>query len=410
MPVSVLYKHPSLNIIIKITDITKKNETLFRYKLCIFSEDLKQEDNCSIIELTSPLSKSDFEYEVYERGQDDVIIKIKNEEIDDVFFKRLRNAIGDFSKKEVADKVIELLEKLKELLEKQVANDVFILSMTEKVKDYGGILDVYFKGINVPKRIEEDDLLDSRGFKKWFIQNFRTRIKITEDEYSSLIQNWFNMAERHYVSEDPLTSFFLENFLSTLNNSYIYNGWTNEAMDRLLNNQGAFTFVVFQGKLWVPAKVMQSLRKAEKTPIKAEKIRSLFKDFLINDNSVKDVFTVTNDKKVSKSVKFWVFDWEKMKIYYPSLSNKELIEASDEQKQEIDIIDNIKNNYKNTIDIPTLLSYIRILWDKVQEENIQIDKNLEDDIRFVIDPANQKDMDNYEWLQEIIEKTLSFLH
>ncbi len=409
MPISILYKHPSLNIIVKIVDITKKNETLFRYKFCIFSNNLK-EDSCSIIEFTSPLSKSDFEYNVIDIDPENVIIKLKNEDVGDVFFKRLRNAIGNYSNRDTANKVIELLEKLKELLEKQVANDVFILNMTEKVKDYGGVLDVYFKEINVPKRIEEDDLLDSRGFKKWFIQNFRMRIKLSDDEYASLIQNWFNMAERHYISEDPLTSFFLENFLATLNNSYIYNGWTNEAMDRLLNNQGAFTFVVFQGKLWVPAKVMQSLRKAEKTPIKAEKVRAVFKDFLINDNSVKDVFTLTNEKKTSKSVKFWVLDWEKMKIYYPSLANKELIEASEEQENQTDEINEIKKSYRSTIDIPTLLSYIRILWDKIQENGIQIDSNLEGDIRFVIDPANQKDMDNYEWLQEIIEKTLSFFN
>lgn len=401
MPVSVLYKYVPLNIIVKITDISKKGEKIFRYKFCIYPENITEftDEYCEEFEILEPLSKSNFDYKILYDDPNNPIFKINNEQINDIFSKRLARAVPQRSALQ-SKEALNLVEKIGDLLEKQVATDVYILKMTERVVDYSGTLDVYFKGISVPKRIEDNDFLDSRDFKKWFIQNFKMRIKISDEEYQQLIQNWFDMAEQHSTAEDPLTSFFQENFLTALANSYIYEGWANEAMERLITNSGTFTFIVDGGKLYVPSRIMNTLRKAEKVQIRAEKVRMLFKDFLVRDDVSKKLMVSIDGKKEMKVVKFWVFNWEKMREYYPSIASKELIKAENE---EINIYQKMLDQAKTT-DIFTLLSIIKELKDKIDIDKIAITEELKGDIEFVLNPENQKDMDNYEWLQKIIEK------
>jgi hypothetical protein len=103
-----------------------------------------------------------------------------------------------------------------------------------------------------------------------------------------------------------------------------------------------------------------------------------------------------------KHIRFWVFDWEKIKKYYPNLNEKVLIS---EEKSGIDVA-SIRAEM-NISDINKLLDIIRSLWDTVQAKQIALNDDLVNDIKWVLDPEKAKDLDNDEWLKEIIEKILN---
>ena len=408
MGVSVLYKDPNLHVIIDIQDITAKKEKIFRYKICIYPEfgDIKEGNTlCNVIELLKPLDAKDFEYTHLDTLDGDV--KIRNEDLDAIIPKGIDQALKimniSIPWNERTDLIEKLLDKLKVLVEKQIIDRIFLLQRTEKVIDYGNALDVHFRGINIPARIEDNDFLDPRDFKKWIIQNFKTPIRLTESEYQQLLANWFAMAEKKIVIEDPLANTVIENFLTILQTSFIYDSWQDEAVERLVvSGHGSYTLIVEDNKLWVHTKIISSLGKTEKTAIKVEKIREILKDLLIQDDAQK-LLTLRKDGEVTrKHIRFWVFDWEKIKRYYPNLNEKVLIS---EERSGIDVA-SIRAEM-NTSDINKLLDIIRSLWDTVQAKQIALSEELTDDIKWVLDPEKAKDLDNDEWLKEIIEKILN---
>jgi hypothetical protein len=301
----------------------------YLYKICILPETTEARnanDFCDTVETVEPLQKKFFEYDIDVVGNER-FVRFRSDFAKHLFNGFLMDVAKKTQMKVSQDDMARIADVLADLSEKQMADYLYVLQKTERVINYGNALDVFFIGINTPLRIEDNMFIESRAFKKWFIQNFKVGIKITEKEYTQLLQAWLNIAENSTIVEDPLRNDIVDALQNMLDSCIFYDNFTSEAKERLLVNKNSNIAVVNREKneLWITSKIVSTLTQIEGKSIKIQTIREMFSQIVKNAKAVKKITAVIDGKKKSTSIRFWVFDYEKICEMFPDIGEKELV-------------------------------------------------------------------------------------
>ncbi len=382
---SILYKDPILKIVISIQDISTKGAMDYLYKICILPENIEmynEHDFCDTIETVEPLQKKFFEYEIEKIGEK-TFVNFKSDFAKYVFNNFLVFVAEKSQIPLTPDDKIRIANILGDLSEKQMADFLFVLQKTEKVINYGTALDVFFHGINSPLRIEDNMFIDSKAFKKWFIQNFKVGIKITEKEYTQILQAWLNMAEKSTIAEDPLRNDVVDALQNMLDSCIFYNGFTTEAKERLLVNKNSNIAVVIKEKneLWVTAKLVATLTQIEGKSIKINTIREMFSHIIKNPKGTKKITAIIDGKKKVNVIKFWIFDYEKICEMFPDIEEKELVITMNDMPDREFLVSVSAD--MGTDDVPTLVAVAEKIFERIKLRKYQY-SDIENEITAVL--------------------------
>jgi len=199
----------------------------------------------------------------------------------------------------------EVLEKIKEILNRPQVNIDTLIPMVEDVKTYEETneMDVVISGHTF--RLKDRDFLQPLNFQIWCASVLHISLDIAKEEWRTFVQFLVNTAKQE--KEDPLSPPAIDEIVKKIKMTNIYGDFSDPLMETWVDGARE-SMLMMNGKLYIPASVIESITK--KLDIGKRKIRDILQPIL--DPQGNTILRKRyNGKPISKRV--WIIDWEKLK-------------------------------------------------------------------------------------------------
>jgi len=199
----------------------------------------------------------------------------------------------------------EVLEKIKEILNRPQVTIDTLIPMVENVKIYEETneMDVVVSGHTF--RLKDRDFLQPLNFQIWCASVLHISLEIAKEEWRTFVQFLVNTAKQE--KEDPLSPPAIDEIVKKIKMTNIYGDFCDALLETWVDGTRE-SMLMMEGKLYIPASIIESITK--KLDIGKRKIRDILEPIL--DPQGNTIFSKRwNGKHITKRV--WIIDWEKLK-------------------------------------------------------------------------------------------------
>ncbi|MBD6956439.1 MAG: hypothetical protein F9Y92_07400 [Thermoplasmatales archaeon] len=315
----------------------------------------------------------------------------------------LHDAIAseDLPEEEISKRYREIFDTLIKEVSLKKLEPIDLIKMTDKVIMYSPAegMDVVIQGKVF--RLHDEDFLNPKNFLIWYASVFGNiaHIDLSKEEWKAVVTAWISMSIKASPGKDTLAPPVLTELIEKIIDNRVENEFTKETLIDLENTQ-IFAFILKNGDLYVHTKIYNYLM--QKYKVSPRRMRQYFEHYLKDDAS-KQI------KVKGSRARFWRMDWNKLMFDFPELEQVKVIEVKEAEIIK-DVIDEEFNLsvYKQLLDslnIEAIKNGIRDLYQRLRKKNVILDRNLEEDIEFLL---NSKETDNPDYPREVLANLLKY--
>ena len=177
--------------------------------------------------------------------------------------------------------------------------------------------------------IKDTDYQSAAKLKTWVMSQFRRILDIGDRDWKHIVKHIRDIAS--VGNADPTAPPILTTLLDLIENNNIYSDYCEDFVNSLMSGGSQMSFMLQEDILYVPSDIYDFLRK--KYTMTYTTIRQYCEKYLINKTSSVVETRIIHGKK--KSFRFWQFSFEKLWELRSTLSQKEVIQVTEEDKEKL---------------------------------------------------------------------------